>query len=318
VSFAWPVALWGLLLVPLALAAYVVVQRRRARYALRFTNLDLLANLVERAPGWRRHVPPVLALLALSALLLGVARPQATVSVPREQATVVLAMDTSGSMTATDVAPNRLRAAQTAAQGFVDRLPKRFRVGVVAFSSQAQVLLPPTTDRAAAGATLASLGAEGGTALGDAIARSAEVGQASGDDEGAPRAVLLLSDGTNTEGRLEPLEAAAEASDLGVRVYTIALGTPEGTVEALDENGVRRTVAVPPDPDTLRRVAAQTGAQFFEAPDEEELAAVYERLGSQVTSVPEEREITAAFAAGGAVLLALGAGLSALWFNRIP
>jgi Ca-activated chloride channel homolog len=316
-SFAWPLALWSLLLVPLALAAYVAVQRRRARYAVRFTNLDLLANLVERMPAWRRHVPPTLALLALTALLVGVARPQATVDVPREQATVVLTMDTSGSMTATDVAPDRLQAARAAAQRFVDQLPERFRVGVVGFSSQAQVLLAPTTDRAAAHATLSSLRAEGGTALGDAIARSAELGSSAGGDR-APRAVLLLSDGASTEGALEPPEAAARARELGVRVYTIALGTPEGTVELVDENGVPQTVSVPPDPVSLREVAAGTGGRFFEAPDEDQLASVYEELGSEVGSVEERREITAAFAAAGAVLLALGAGLSAFWFNRIP
>jgi Ca-activated chloride channel homolog len=322
-SFEWPLALFGLILVPLALAGYLLAQRRRMRYAARFTNLDLLANVVERSPGWRRHLPPALALLALAALLTGMARPQATIPVPREQATVILAMDTSGSMRATDVAPSRLVAARSAAESFLDELPERFRVGLISFSSQAQVLAPPTDERALVGQTLGSLEAEGGTAIGEAILRSVELalagttdgGEHSGD--GPPVSILLLSDGANSAGP-EPLEAAPEAQAARIPIYTIALGTPSGTIEETDPSGAARTLSVPPDPETLAQVAEMTDGHFFDAPSEDDLRAVYEEIGSQVGFEEEEQEITFLFAAAGGLLLIAGATLSVLWFNRLP
>jgi Ca-activated chloride channel homolog len=324
-SFAWPIALTGLALVALALIAYLVAQRRRRRYVVRFTNLDLLENVVVDSPRWRRHIPAVLTLLALSALVVGMARPQVAVAVPREEATVILAMDSSGSMTATDVQPDRMTAAREAASSFVDGLPNGFRVGVVSFSNEADVVVPPTADHEEALRGLSALRADNGTALGDAIARSVDLGVTSLDEQLAaakdsetPVVVLLLSDGANTTGDYEPLEAAQKAKDAGVPVYTVALGTDEGTVQGPDGYGGMRTIRVPPDPATLSQVAELTGGKFFEAADQNALESVYDEIGSQVGVEHEQRELTVFFTAAGAALLLLGGALSTLWFGRIP
>jgi Ca-activated chloride channel family protein len=323
-SFAWPIALSGLGLVALALIAYLVAQRRRRRYVVRFTNLDLLENVVADSPRWRRHVPAMLTLLALSALVVGMARPRVAVAVPREEATVILAMDSSGSMTATDVQPDRMTAAREAASSFVDGLPDGFRVGVVSFSNEADVVVPPTADHDEALRGLSALRADNGTALGDAIARSVDLGVTSLDEqlaansEETPVVVLLLSDGANTTGDYEPLEAAQKAKDAGVPVYTVALGTDAGTVEGPDGYGGTRTIRVPPDPETLASVAELTGGTFFEAADEDALRGVYDEIGSQVGVEHEQRELTVFFTAAGAALLLLGGALSTLWFGRIP
>lgn len=324
-SFAWPLALTGLGVVVLALLAYLVAQRRRRRYVARFTNLDLLENVVAASPRWRRHVPAALVLLALSALVVGMARPQVAVAVPREEATVILAMDSSGSMMATDVSPTRMVAAREAASSFVEDLPDGFQVGLVSFSDQADVVVPPTDDRDEVLRGLESLEADNGTALGDAISRSVDLGVTSLDEELAaateedsPVVVLLLSDGANTTGDYEPLEAAEKAEDANVPVYTVALGTDGGTVDVPDANGFVQTVRVPPDPETLSAVAEQTGGTFFEAADEDALRSVYDEIGSQVGVEEEQRELTVVFTAAGAVLLLLGGALSTLWFGRIP
>jgi Ca-activated chloride channel homolog len=323
-SFAWPIALAGFGVVALALVAYVIAHRRRRRYVVRFTNLALLENIVPSTPRWRRHIPAALTLLALSALVVGMARPQVAVAVPREEATVILAMDSSGSMTATDVEPTRMAAARDAASSFVEGLPEGFQVGVVSFSNEADVVVPPTSEREEALAALESLEADNGTALGDAIVRSVDLGLTTLDteeiaaDEDTPLVVLLLSDGANTTGDFEPLEAAQKAADAGVPVYTVALGTDEGTVQGPDGFGGLRTIRVPPDPETLSAVAEQTGGKFFEAADEDALRSVYDEIGSQVGVEREQRELTVAFTAAGAALLLVGAVLSTLWFARIP
>ena len=321
-SFATPFILWGLSIVPVALVAYWLVQRRRIKYAARFTNLDLLANVVDASPGRRRHVPAALALAALAALVVAMARPQAVVTVPRDDASVVLTMDSSASMTATDVAPTRLDAAKSAASSFLDRLPERFRVGLVSFSSSVQVLEEPTDDRGAVRSSIDSIEGDIGTALGDALVTSVGLAPDPQEQEklsgGKPLfAVLLLSDGANSTGS-EPLNVLDQAKEAGVPVYTIALGTDAGTVEITSDLGETQTYAVPPDRETLKRIADETGGRFFEAPTEADLEAVYQEIGSQVSYEDEERELTAAFAGAGAVFLLLGAGLSALWFGRIP
>jgi Ca-activated chloride channel homolog len=321
VSFAEPAFLWSLVLVPVAVALYVLAQRRRVRYAARFTNLDLLAHVVDASPGRRRHLPAVFAIAALAALLVGLARPQMTVAVAQDEASVVLTMDTSGSMMATDVSPSRLAAAQSAAATFLDGLPQRVRVGVVSFASGASVLVPPTEDRASVRTAVDGLEAEGGTALGEAIVRSAELAP---DDGGARNAddeplfsILLLSDGANSVG-VDPESATERAQDAGVAIYTVALGTDEGVVEVRDDFGNLRRVAVPPDRETLQQIAENTGGQYFEALTDADLEQVYEEIGSQVAYHDDEREVTAAFAGAGAALLVLGATLSLLWFGRIP
>src|SRR5918992_3710269 len=260
-SFASPLILWGLLLIPLALLGYWLVQRRRIKYAARFTNLDLLANVVDASPGRRRHVPAVLALAALTALVVAMARPQAVVAVPREEATVVLTMDGSASMTATDVAPTRLDAAKSAASTFLDGLPDRFRVGLVSFSNSTRVLEEPTDDHEAVRSSLETIQGEVGTAIGDAIRDS--IALAPRDENGERSgetlfAVLLLSDGKNSAG-VEPLAVLDEAKEAGVPIHTIALGTEEGTVEIPNAYGELQPYPVPPDPETLRQIAEETG-----------------------------------------------------------
>jgi Ca-activated chloride channel homolog len=305
------------------LGAYVLAQRRRSRYAMRFTNLDLLANVVDRAPRWRRHVPPAVFLLALAALIVGVARPQAVVKSPQEQATVVLAMDVSNSMDATDVEPTRLVAAKRAARTFVERAPEELRIGLVAFGSEARVVAAPTADREQVAAAIDLLQPQGGTAIGDAIATTTQLRtqaeeQLASQRNAPPLVVLLLSDGAPSPDTLDPLEAAQSARADGVRVFTVALGTQDGTVTLTDEFGNEQVVPVPPDRETLSQIASVTGGEFFEAPDDDELERVYTDLGSQIGFEEEERDITFAFAAGGAMLLLVSGVLSLAWFNRLP
>jgi Ca-activated chloride channel family protein len=321
-SFAFPAALAALALVPILLLIYVVVQRRRSRYALRFTNLPLLANVVDAAPRWRRHIPALLVLASLTALIVGLARPQIAVAVPKKEGTVILAIDRSGSMLATDVSPTRMAAAREAAATFIKGLPKGFKVGIVSFSDQADVVLPPTADHEAAVRALGRLQADNGTALGDAITRSVDLGltslKAKVAGKGSPLVVLLLSDGANTTGDKTPLEAADAAKTKKVPVYTVALGTDEGTVTITGADGEQRLYRVPPDPATLSAVAETTGGKFFEAADAESLKSVYSRIGSQVGTEVEEHEITAVLTGAGAVLLLVGSAFSLAWFNRLP
>ncbi|HSL64967.1 MAG TPA: VWA domain-containing protein [Gaiellaceae bacterium] len=326
-SFVWPAALAGLALVPLALVAYVLLQRRRDRYAVRFTNLDLLANVAPRRPGWRRHLPAALALLALAALVVGVARPQAAIKVPKRQATLVLAMDTSASMTADDVEPTRLAAARAAARTLLGTLPDAARVGVVGFAQFAYTISPVVAEKDAVLASIDGAEPAGGTALGDAIDAAIDLGEQDtaartgaddGEEEGPPFAVVVLSDGASTTGEVEPLDAAGRAEELGVPVFTVALGTDGGTVEIQDEFGNVQVVPVPPDKETLEAISERTGGRSYEAPTEDDLESVYAEVATRVGYDEEQRELTVAFTAAGGVLLLLGAALSALWFNRIP
>ena len=340
-TFASPELLLVLLLVPIALALYLLVQRRRAKYVVRFTNVDLLSNLVPRAPRWRRHVPTALYLGAIAALAIALARPSAVMNVPREEATVMLAMDVSRSMLATDVDPDRITAARAAAESFVEQLPAGFRVGLVAFSTDARLVVAPTTDRAAITDAIDNLQADGGTALGDAIVVSLQAtadarttaadttpgsspapspSAAPADPAQAPLvATVLLSDGANSTGSTEPLDAASQAAAANMPVYTIALGTQDGTVDVQDpQTGETRTLDVPPDTETLAAIAEETSGRFFEAPSSEDLAQIYESLGSKVGYTQQEQEVTQWFAAAALLLVLGGAGLAALWFNRIP
>jgi Ca-activated chloride channel homolog len=358
-SFSAPALLWSLLAVPLLFGLYAIAQRRRARYAVRFTNLDLLATLIPRSAAWRRHVPPAFALLSLAALLLGLARPQALIPVPKDQATIVMVMDTSGSMAASDVEPTRMAAARQAGKSFLDMLPANFKISVVAFASTTRTLVRPTTDRAAVRAALDALQAEGGTAMGDAIARGVEIAEAVQAEPAAtptpvaatatpagapaagvgvpqiptlekpPAAILLLSDGANTDGRTSPVEAARMARAAGIPVYTIALGTPDGVLEVPVAPGLPglgggrgripvRRIEVPPDERTLRQVAEITGGQFFSAPSAGDLRAVYRDIGSRIGFEYERQEVTFAFAGAGAALLIAAGALSLAWFQRVP
>jgi Ca-activated chloride channel family protein len=331
VRFEWPLALLSLALVPLALAAYLLVQRRPSRYALAFPNLDVLAGVVDRSGAWRRWVPPAVFLLVLAALGLALARPHVSITVQKEQGTIVLAIDSSGSMLANDVEPTRLQAAQAAVHRFLDGLPGSFRVGVVAFAGEPQVVAPVTTDRDLAREAVDFLVPLRGTAIGDAVARAAQLaGDAVGAQgnrqlasfgsaapargTGPPAAILLLSDGFQNEGTLLPHEGAAQARDRGIPVYTIALGTDEGVVSF----GDGRQIPVPPDRATLQRIAEETNGKYFDAPTAEALEAAYAELGSLLAEEPGETEATFAFLAAAAALGLVAAALSALWFSRIP
>ena len=329
-SFELPLALLGLLLVPMLLALYMVAQRRRRAYAVRFTNLDLLGSVVTAAPQWRRHIPPLLFLLALAALVVAIARPHVEVDVAKEEATVMLTTDSSGSMQATDVSPNRLDAARNSAQGFVDQLPDKFRLGLVSFSNVAQLLVPPTDDREPINRALDSLQAEGGTAIGTAMETALsglqpviERNQREARSEGRnrrrapPAVIVLLSDGYSTTGP-EPLEVARRARELRVPVNTVALGTSAATVTLSDRLGTTRNVRVPPDRRTLRRIAQITNGQYFGAVSDEKLQDVYKRLGSRIGFRQEQREVTAAFAGGALGLMLAGGLLSMMWFGRLP
>jgi Ca-activated chloride channel homolog len=318
--FDWPIALVTLIAVPLAIAGYVLLERRRQRQATVFAAPALHPNLVGRRPGRLRHLAPALALVALAALSIGLARPHATLSVAQEEATVVLAMDTSRSMVATDVPPSRLAVAQRVVRGFLDKLPDDYRVGMVSFADSAHAVLPATSNRQAAQTALRNLRTGDGTALGEGIARAIQVAQRVPAEEGKkpPASILVLSDGAQTQGVLTPQQAADRARKLRIPVYTVAFGTENGVVEVVDDNGFRQRVTVPPDPPTLRRVARATRGRFYAAPTAAQLQAVYEELGSRIGSVEKEREITAAFAAGGAVLLLAAGAVSAFLFGRLP
>ncbi len=347
-NFLAPQFLLGLLLIPVAIGFYLWAQRRRSKYAVRFTNLALLSNLTPRRPSWRRHLPPVLYLGAIAALLIGLARPTMVLQVPREDATVILTMDVSGSMRATDVSPTRLDAAKASALSFVDQLPENVRVGVVAFASEPVTLVTPTTDRVQIKSAINSLTARDGTAMGDALMQVLDIADkvqqegaetpdataapnasaapnpsASPDPSAAPAskplvAAILLSDGANSVGQAQPLDAAQRAKTMGVPIYTIGLGTPDGTVDVQDNLGQTVTLNVPPDTETLKQIASITGAQAFDAPTAAQLASVYDNLQSRIGYTEQRQEVTFALVGAGLLLVVLGAGLSAVWFGRLP
>jgi Ca-activated chloride channel family protein len=329
-SFTWPLALAALALLPVLVAVYIDRDRRRVASQAEFGNPDLLPNVVDREPGRLRYLPPLILLVALVFMIVGVARPHATVNVPREEATIVLAMDTSRSMKATDVEPTRLDAARVAAKTFLDEVPEKFRVGVVSFATRAAVGVAPTEDRELVATALDTLAPGEGTAIGDAVALSLRVGrpqQAQGagaeeappeesDEPEPPRAIVLLSDGARDGGAVDPLEAAQEARKRGVPVYSVLVGTPDGVVEEQLTGGFRRIIRVPPNPETLEQVATTSGGQFFAALDAEGLSTVYEDLGSRLGTREEDREITDWFAAIAAALLLVAATLSVFFFKR--
>ncbi|MFJ8466046.1 VWA domain-containing protein [Streptomyces swartbergensis] len=309
---------WLLLLVPLAglIAAYVLVQRRRSRYAVRFTNLDLLDKVAPSRPGWRRHVPAAVFCATLALLVLGFARPTADVQVPRERATIMIAFDTSGSMEATDVEPTRFVAAQRAALAFVDRLPERFNTGLVSFSGSATVAVPPTTDRTVLRSAIEQLTLGQATAIGDAVIAARDAIRAldrQAESEPPPAHIVLLSDGANTSGRSVE-SAAEEAARDRIPVSTIAYGTEDGVVDL----GGGRILQVPVDGPALENLASVTGGDHHQAATGEELQAVYEDIGSSVGYRTEEREIWQWFVAAGLVTALVTAALSLLWFSRLP
>ena len=318
-SFYSPLWLLALLVLPLLVGAYIWRERQRERSAAEWATPALIPNLVDARPGKRRHLPVVLLLVALAAMIVGVARPHATVTVRRQEATVVLAMDTSRSMGATDVPPTRLQAAKTAALDFARKVPKKYRIGVVAFATRAQLALPPTTDRELLRSSLDLLHTGDGTAIGDAVALATGIAhtQRSGGVK-PPTAVLLISDGARDGGRRSPLAAAQQAKKEHVPIYTILLGTPGGVVQHRLPGGLTESIRVPPSAHTLQTIARASGGEFFTASNDRRLADVYDRLRSRLGHKKQTREITDAFAGGAALLLLAAGALSAVWFRRVP
>jgi Ca-activated chloride channel family protein len=316
VSFREPLLLAGLVLVPLALIAYVAAQRRRRRFAVRYTNVELLAAAAGR--DWLRHLPAALALLALTALAIALARPERVVADERRQATVVMVTDTSGSMRATDVAPDRLHAAQAAGREMVAKLPTDFKLGLVTFGSNADQLVEPTTDKPAVTRAIDGLKVAGATAMGDGLSLALDAAQAAiPRNIRPPAAIVLLSDGSNTRGQ-DPITVAQRARQAGIRVYTVALGTQSGTLESKDRNGNPKIEPVPPDTATLREIARETGGRFYNVTDAQRLEEVYAGLSTRFSRLQVRQEVTAAFAGGALVLLLLGAGTSLVRGGRLP
>jgi Ca-activated chloride channel family protein len=315
VSFREPLLLLALALLPLAIAAYVLAQKRRKRYALRYTNVDVLATVAGRS--WGRHVPAALALLALAALLFGLSRPERTVAAPQRQGSVIMVTDTSGSMDATDVLPSRLYAAQQAARALAKKLPEEFHLGLVSFNNVAEQLVAPTTDRDQIYAAISSLKVHGSTAMGDGLdlglqAARTPVSDTSGHPRRLPSVLVLLSDGKSERGK-EPVDIADKAKKLKIPIYAIALGTQQGVL-----NRKGQSIPVPPDTVTLRDIAETTGGRYFAAPSAARLETIYENLGTRFSTRKEKQEITAAFAGAALVLLLAGAILGLLRTGRLP
>lgn len=311
--------LWLLAGVLALVVVYVVMQVRRSKYAVRFTNLPLLEKVAPARPGWRRHLPATLFVVMLALLVVGFAQPAAAVQVPRERATVIIAVDVSPSMGAEDVSPDRLAAARAAAHDFVDLLPAQFNVGLVAFAGNAQVVVAPVTDRAALrtgidGLTIGTV-ARPGTAIGDAITAALQAVRtvdAQASEEPPPARAVVLSDGANTAGT-EPSAAADQAAAAELPVDTVSVGTPDGYI---DEDGTRQQVPV--DGDTLREVASRTGGSYHAAATASELREVYADIGSSVGYRTEQQDVSYRFIGLGLLFGLATAGTSLLWFSRLP
>ena len=350
VSFLWPQMLWLLLVLPLLVLLYLWLLRRRQRTALRYANLSIVREALGKGPGWRRHVPPMLLLLALAAMLLAAARPTASITLPSTQQTIILAMDVSGSMRAEDVAPNRLVASQNAAKAFLAELPRHVKVGIVAFAGSAQVVQPITLSREDLVTAIDKFQLQRATAIGSAIVVSlselfpeqrislTDMTYSRNTDPFAPRgrsldqprnneekafqpvepgsygsaAIILLTDGQRTTG-VDTAEAAKMAADRGVRVYTVGVGTVEGEVIGFEGWSMRVRL----DEDTLKDVARTTKAEYFYAGTAENLKQIYQSLSSRLTVEKKETEVSGLLALLAAGLVVLAAGLSLAWFKRV-
>lgn len=312
--------LW-LLVIPVALlAVYVVARRRSNAHAVRFSNLDLIDKVAPDRPGWRRHLPIALVLAALGLLGVAAARPVTTVLVASEEATVMLLLDTSISMAAEDVEPDRFTAAKQAALDFIDGVPQQVRLGVVSFSGTVRLMSPPTDDRDETAAAIEAMELGEGTAIGEAMFEALRVISTDGerfddaeDEAGAPAATMLvLSDGTTTVGRPDE-SAVAVAVERGIPVSTISFGTLQGAVTYRGD-----TIPVPVNDAGLQSIADLSGGQFFDADTSADLQAVFDTLEAQVGRVEEQREVADLFGIAALALAAVGAGLGLWWFSRIP
>ena len=343
-KFLWPEFLALLVLVPLLAGLYVWLLRRRKRLAVRYANLSLVKEALGRGAGWRRHVPPVLFLLALTSLMVAVARPTAVVTLPSQHETIILAMDVSGSMRAADVEPNRLTASQVAAKAFVSEQPRSARIGVVSFAGTAALVQPPTQNREDIVAAIDRFQLQRGTAIGSGIIVSLaaifpdagiDIGQLTYGREPRSQAIdqkkdgkpafkpvppgsypsaviILLTDGQRTTGP-DSVEAAKMAADRGVRVFTVGVGTPQGEIIGFEGWSMRVRL----DEETLKQIANITHGEYFYAGNAVDLKKIYENLNSRLVMEKKETEISALFAGLGALLAVIAASLSVLWFHRI-
>jgi Ca-activated chloride channel homolog len=348
-TFLWPEALWALLAAPLLIAAYILLQRRRKKGAIRFASLDLVRSAAGRSQHLRRHLPPLLLLLALIAMIVAAARPQAVVTLPTDQRTIILAIDVSLSMRATDIDPSRIVAAQAAARAFVQEQPADVRVGIVTFAGTASVVQPPTLNRDDLVAAIDRFELQRATAIGSGIIvslatlfpdegidlESMVLGNRAG--RGGPRAapidqepkatkrtsapvapgsfpsaaIILLTDGRRTTGP-DPLAAAQMAADHGVRVHTVGFGTAEGASVGIEGMSIYMRF----DEEALKAISGITQGEYFHATSAADLKRVYERLNARYVLERKETEVTALVAAAAAVVVLAAAGLSLAWFNR--
>ena len=310
-----------LLLVPVVAAlfvAYLVVQSRRRSYAVKFTNLELLDRIAPRKPGWRRHVPAIFFIMAMAVLVVGFAQPTHDERVPRERATIILAIDTSLSMESTDVAPTRIEAAKAAASSFIDILPPKINVGIVEFNGNAILKVAPTTDHDLLKRGITNLKLGERTAKGEAIFASIEAINAVPPDTAGtppPARIVLMSDGKTTDGRSDEVAAQA-AVDANIPVSTISFGTDSGTIQVPNEPGV--DIPVPVDREALQKIADTTKGKFYDAASEGELKDIYQDIGTSVGYTTEEKDASALFIGGALVLLMGTSALSLAWFSRLP
>lgn len=333
-QFLWPFMLWSLIAIPILVVMYILAQRRRQRYALRYASLSLVREAVGRGPGIRRHIPPALFLTGLTVMLVALARPATVVTLPAYEGTVILTMDVSGSMRAEDLKPNRIEAAKSAARAFVEKQPAGVRTGVVSFSDNAFLVQAPTDDKDAVIAAINRLTPQRGTAIGHALLTSLDaIFEEANIESGLPISstaptptptpvppgvyepgvIVLLSDGESNQGP-RPVDIVEQVAARGVRVYTVGIGSLEGTVLRVQGRSIRTRL----DELTLKRVAEATDGAYYNASTEQDLRAIYENLSAHLVFRKQETEVTAGFT-GLAVILSLAAGvLSLLWFNRLP
>jgi Ca-activated chloride channel family protein len=331
VTFEWPWALLLLLALPVLAGLYIWMQTRRRKYALRYASVSLVQQAVGRGPGMKRHVPAALYMLAIGALIIGLARPQATIPVPSNTGTILLSIDVSGSMFAEDVEPNRMEATKTAVREFVENQPEGVKIGVVSFSDFGALVAPPSEERKQALEAISRLRPQRGTNIGAGLSVALDAiyeDQSDGEpivtndpvptptraaQDTPPASIVLLSDGQSNTGP-DPLDIAAEAREAGIKVYTVGIGTPEGTVLQIQGRNVFTRL----DETTLVAMAELTGGKYFNAQDEGDLREIYDDLSRERVFEEEETEITFAFAGAALVLSMLAGGPGLVWFNRLP
>jgi Ca-activated chloride channel family protein len=345
-TFLWPTMLWLLLAVPALIGLYLLMLRRKKKSAVRYASLAMVKDAMGVGAGFRRHVPPILFLMALTIMIAAIARPAAVVTLPSQRSTVILAMDVSGSMRAEDVEPNRMQASQAAAKAFIAEQPADTRIGIVAFAASALLVQTPTNDREELNQAIDRFHTQRGTAIGSGLLVSLQSlfpgenfetqapdfrrggGRSRGQslDEAKPQTekkvvppgsfqsavIILLTDGQTTTGP-DPVEAARIAADHGVRVYTVGVGSPQGTVLGYEGRSMR----VQLDEDTLQTIADLTRGQYFRASNAKDLRQIYEAMNAQLIMEKTKTEITAGFSAVAAALALISVALSMLWFNRI-